>query len=675
MSAYGRSILSRYGLYAAIIAVFVGAPVVIEWVTTPPPRQRQIHVETFRYGTSPSIIRANRGDSLHLSFSTRDAGHSFLLQDYRVEAKITPTMETVAIVDPLEATEPPKVSSELALTAGGTGGWWRGLFSSSRFRCHVYCGPMHGFEQGDLIVRPNFLLWGSLGLLASILVIGWIRAREGTTQLATPAKSPQPIDLNARLPWLGKLLAWRPLQFAATMPLLAGFTVIVLAGLVGTKVGGRNIAVMMTWAVWMSFLAVVLVPFGTRLWCFVCPLPIVGEFVQRGAVSEVRPATKNGRWGNKFFTLGWRWPKALRGPWLRLLFFVALGSLSASLAGQPRWTAYLLLSLAAMSLLMAVVWEHRAFCRYLCPVASFISAYSAVGRLMVRNRDDEVCSTCKGKPCLRGNDKGWACSFGLYVPRITRNTDCGVCTECFKSCPHDNISLSWRRGKWTERFSSYGEAWQVIVLLVLAMVYSLTIHSPWPAVRDMVNVVDKATWGEFGLYAAAIATVALVVVPLLYWLAVQWGNTAAHHSRKEKGEPIPVFTTANGMMLNPTTGAVFKRTMPALIPLGLGMWAAFFIPVVLTNSTFILYTLSDPFGWGWNLLGAAGMPWIQIWPAGIPWLQTVAVLTGVVFSLRKGYQLWLEEKTGKYAALSGFAPTAWLIGLTAAGMLVYFTNF
>jgi hypothetical protein len=213
------------------------------------------------------------------------------------------------------------------------------------------------------------------------------------------------------------------------------------------------------------------------------------------------------------------------------------------------------------------------------------------------------------------------------------------------------------------------------VLLVLAMVYSLTIHSPWPAVRDMANVVDKATWSEFALYAAAITALVLAAVPLLYWLAVGWGNAAARRTRMKTGGPIPVFTTANGMMLHSTTGDVFKRTMPALIPLGLGMWAAFFIPVVLTNSTFILYTLSDPFGWGWNLLGAAGMPWIQIWPSGIPWMQTFAVLLGVALSLRKGSQLWLDEKIEKRAALSGFAPTAWLIGLTAAGMIVYFTNF
>lgn len=667
--------MPRGFVYTVVLALFVGTPVLIEWATTPPPQERQIHVETFRYGTSPAILRANRGDRLHLTFSTRDTAHSFLLQDYRVEAKVTPTQGGVEIVDPLRVTAPPEIASELTLVAGDAKTWWGRLVSRSRFRCHVYCGPMHGFEQGDLVVRPNYLLWGSLGTLASLLVIGWVRAREGSVDQAEIAEPATPVDLNARLPWIGKLLSWRPLQFAGTMPVLAGFTLIVLAGLVGTKVGGRNIAVMMTWAVWMSLLAVVLVGFSTRIWCFVCPLPILGEFVQRGALTEVRHSKKHGRYGNPFFSLGWRWPRSLRGPWLRLLFFVGLGSFSASLAGNPRWTAYLLLSLVVMALLMAFIWELRAFCRYLCPVASFISLYSAVGRLMVRSRDDAVCHTCQGKPCLRGNETGWACSFGLFVPRVTRNVDCGMCTECFKSCPHDNVSLSWRRGRWTERFSSYGEAWQAIVLLVLAMVYSLTIHSPWPSVRDMANLVDKASWSQFALYAIAVAVSALGVMPLLYWLAVRLGNEMAGRTRRETGGPVPLFTTKNGMMHHVTTGVVFKRTMPALIPLGLGMWAAFFIPVVLTNFTFILYTLSDPFGWGWNLLGTAGMPWVQIWPGGIPWLQTLVVLAGVAFSLRKGYEFWLDETLEKRAALSGFAPSAGLMGLTAAFMLVYFTNF
>ena len=37
---------------------------------------------------------------------------------------------------------------------------------------------------------------------------------------------------------------------------------------------------------------------------------------------------------------------ALRGTWLRLILFLGLGTFSASLAGQPRWTAITLMLMA-----------------------------------------------------------------------------------------------------------------------------------------------------------------------------------------------------------------------------------------------------------------------------------------------------------------------------------------
>lgn len=317
--------LQRTSIYIAIIGVCLGAPLLLEWATMPSfPETRKIHVQAFRYGTSPSIIRANRGDRLVLTFSTRDTGHSFFLQDYRIDAKVSPASETVEVRDPFRPTERPVAVQELCLTAG-LPGWWGRLVSVSRFRCHVYCGPMHGFEQGDLIVRPNWLLTGSMGLLMALVIIGFLRTR--LDEAVVPAASQQPIDLNRRFAFVNKLLKWRSLQFVCTLPVLAGFTVVVLAGLFGTKVAGRNIAVMGTWALWMSVLTILLVPLGGRIWCMICPLPVLGEYLQRGATTQVRVA-KGARFGNRFFGLGWRWPHAFRGPWLRLLFFLGLAPLA-----------------------------------------------------------------------------------------------------------------------------------------------------------------------------------------------------------------------------------------------------------------------------------------------------------------------------------------------------------
>ncbi|MFQ5473769.1 MAG: 4Fe-4S binding protein, partial [Dehalococcoidia bacterium] len=432
----------RRFLYLAVALTGTVGPTVLEWASTPPPRERSVHVETFRYGTSPAILRANRGDRLKLSFSTRDTAHSFLLQSYRVEVKISPATDGVEVIDPLHPAAPSGKVGELVLIAGQPG-LFGGLASVSRFRCHTYCGPMHGFEYGDLIVRPNYLLSASLGALASIMLIGLLRVRDVAE--GRPRASPGGLNLNRRWPWVGAVLSWRPLQFVTMLPVMAGFTLIVLTGLIGTKVGGRNFAVMMTWVVWMGFLGIVLAPLSTRLWCLVCPLPSLGEFLQRRALTGVRPAESSNRFGNRFFGLGWRWPRRLRGPWIRMIVFVLLGSFSASLAGRPRWTAYLLLALAGTAFACSVIWELRTFCRYLCPAAAFISLYSAAGRLVVRNHDTETCDDCRDKACLKGNADGWACPYGRYLPGAHDGSECGICTECFKSCPHDNINLSWQR--------------------------------------------------------------------------------------------------------------------------------------------------------------------------------------------------------------------------------------
>ncbi|MCP4577606.1 MAG: 4Fe-4S binding protein [Deltaproteobacteria bacterium] len=505
---------SRKLIYTLMVLGCMCAALFSEWVTTPPPTTRRVHVEAFRYGTEPAIIRANRGDHLIMTFSTRDTGHSFFLQDYGIDAKITPASETVEVRHPLLPERPPSYASEVHLKAG-LGGFWGSLVSTSRFRCHVYCGPMHGFEQGDLIVRPNWLLSGSLGLLLSIVLIGCFRVKweeDGFQAVVT-----SPIDLNKRFKMLDRLLKWRPLQFTFTLPVLAGLMVIVLAGFFGTKVGGRNLAVMLTWIIWISMLALFLVPLGGRIWCMICPLPVMGEYMQRGATIEVR-AGKRSRFKNRFFGWARPWPRALNGPWIRLGAFLIIGALSASLAAQPKWTAAMLMVMVSAAILMSLVWELRAFCRYVCPVAAFISAYSALAPLMVRKRNSEICKNCREKSCMRGNAGGWACPYGLLVPQMDRNADCGMCTECFKSCSSDNVSLAWRKGPWTDPFRSYGDAWQAIALLVLAMVYSVTLHSPWPFMRDMVNIVDKTSLFEFSLFFVSLAAVALGVIPLIFWL-------------------------------------------------------------------------------------------------------------------------------------------------------------
>jgi len=637
-------------IYPSVFLLSIGSFMLIEWITVPNPIQRHIHLRHFRYGTDPSIIRANRGDELSLSFSTEDTGHSFFLQDYGIDAKVSPSSDTVLVYNPLKVTDPPEITDRIHIAAGRPG-FLGSLISISRFRCHVYCGPMHGFEQGDLVVRPNWLFSMSVGSLLALFLVWLIRCRYDDSYAPVRVRK---TDLNRQFKFLDRALKWRPLQFLLTIPVLAFFVLLILAGIFGTKVGGRNISVMFTWACWMFLVTWMLIPLGGRLWCLVCPLPVLGEYTQRCATVRVR-TKKNRPDENRYFGLNMPWPESLDGPWVKVTVFLILSAFSASLAGQPRWTAVVLLLFVMMALACSMVWERRSFCRYICPASNIISLYSPAGKLMVRARHTAVCEKCIEKSCSSGNSKGWGCPYGLTVQDIIHSRDCGLCLECFKDCPYDNVSLSWRREGWEDSFRSYGEAWQAIAMLTLAIVYSFVIHSPWPGVRDVVNVVDKVNWAHFAWFTAGLWVLCLVLMPFLFWSLSCWG--------------------AKWSKLSMAPGAVLKMSVPSLAPLGLGLWAAFFVGMFMPNLTYIVMTLSDPFGWGWDLLGTSGMPWIQLWPGAIPWIQAALALLGFYFSIQKGHMTWYEELTDRKQALSVFFPTSLMIFALSLGVLIYFTYF
>jgi hypothetical protein len=217
--------------------------------------------------------------------------------------------------------------------------------------------------------------------------------------------------------------------------------------------------------------------------------------------------------------------------------------------------------------------------------------------------------------------------------------------------------------------------WQATVLLVIALLYTLTVHSPWPAIRDIVNIVDKANWVTFGLYALVVWVLALGIVPLFFWLTTALGLRLINGGEKTDNPTGQDSGLLRQQVFTREVGQAFKATMPCIIPIGIALWASFFIATIMVNFTFFLMTLSDPFGWGWNLLGIAGMPWIQIWPSGIPWIQTVLVLAGFTMTLKKGHEQWSDFMGEEKKALKAFVPTAVILTALAAGMLVYFTNY
>jgi polyferredoxin len=629
---------------AALLLLVAGVvlPAGFTGITAPRAQTRDIHIEAYRYGFSPSRIKANRGDRLRLTFSTRDTGQSFFLQDYDLHVSITPGDRLVEVQRASRPEDPPTLMETVEIVAG-LPGWQGWLISKSQFRNHTYNGPLHGMERGDLIVAPNLLLYGSLGLLCAIPLAGLVLAR-GRTGGGPDRRT----NLFRLFSWLKRLVRAPSFQFTLALPMLAVFWFIILAGLFGTKVSGRNAGPMIIWVLWLSALILVLVPIGGRIWCTVCPLPLIGEWLQRRRLSS------NAQSPLRVLGVPLIWPAWLSNPWPRVLFFLLLGTFSTTIVALPPATSWMLIGLVLMAALVSFFPEQRLFCRHLCPINSYISTYSTTGRVMVRSVSPQTCTECKERFCLAGSTKGWGCPYGLCVGELDRNNDCGVCMECVKTCAYDNVALFWRSSGRDKAVAGYGEAWQAMVMFALACLYCVVNLGPWDRIRDWIDLVDKPNYGTFAVYAVVLWVGCLGVLPLLWYLLARAGIAISGSSLAAKLQ--------------------FRATTAALIPIGLACWISFALATLLSMMTFVLQSLSDPFNWGWNLLGMAGSAWRIFWSPAIPWLQVACVLAGAAYAIKTLYHCWLHDPAQRRRAILGSLPLGSFLWTSAAGMIWFFAG-
>ena len=474
------------------------------------------------------------------------------------------------------------------------------------------------------------------------------------------------VDLLKVLPSLKWLVSQRWFQFAVVFPNLLLFLLFLLAGAFGSPVGNRNIIVVFVWILWWFLLISVMVPFASRIWCTVCPFPFFGEWAQRRALVDVRavdpkqrreldaePGVLVGR--NRYFGLNRRWPKQLSSIWLQNLGFLALCTFSALLLTRPIVSVLVLGSLILLATVMHLIYRHRAFCSYVCPVSGFLSLYAMTSMMEVRSADTDVCAQCGDKGCLAGNESGWGCSWGVYPSKLDRNNYCGLCMECVKTCPHDNMALNLRPFGSDTRLKGYDEAWKAFIMLTLALAYSVIFQGPWGSFKDWANVTESGEIGGFLLYTFVLWAGALVVIPGIYALAVWMGRRlAGPHEASAK--------------------QVFLGFVYPLVPLGLLVWVAFSLPLLLVNGSYILMVISDPFGWGWDLFGTAQVDWTPLIPQWVPYLQVPLLLFGLAYSLKAGWRQAtnLFQKEGQ--ALRAFAPVAVVLTATVLCFFKLYTG-
>lgn len=430
-----------------------------------------------------------------------------------------------------------------------------------------------------------------------------------------------------RLPLLKTALQSRYPQLAVFIVMLVGYVFAILAGFVGTQVGSHNFSIVFVWIAWWAILILVAVPFFGRGWCAVCPIPLPGEWLQRGAV--LAPPDQRPKWLNR------RWPRALRNIWLQNISFLMLALLSSVLLTTPNITGVVLAAMLFAAIGLSVVFERRSFCRYLCPVGGFIGLYSQTAPLELRIKDKQVCAACVGKPCYNGSAAGYGCPWDVFPGGLTKNSSCGLCMECLRTCPHDNIAVNVRpfSADLAKPSARMDEAFKAFIMLGSAMIYAGVLLGPWGTFKDAAYNVGTGAWYA---YAAIFLSIIFIALPALFALCVT------------RFENLSIFQKR------------FATLSTSLIPLGLMFWVAFSLSFVLTNASYILASLSDPLGLGWNLFGTAQTAWQPMLTSVLAPGQTLALVGGLIWSARTG------QKASKAASVTSIPVTLYCFVVTLA---------
>ena len=399
------------------------------------------------------------------------------------------------------------------------------------------------------------------------------------------ASSDDAFDL-LKVPVFGRLLRRRHSRTLLQIPLLLVSIAMVVHGLFGPTLAPKNLATTLGWVHFRGALVIVLLLAG-NFFCLACPMMLVRNFAR------------------KFVQPVFNWPRVLRNKWLSIgLFVLVLFSYELfDLWSSPWWTAWLIVAYFVVALLVDLVFKHASFCKFVCPIGQFNFVASTISPLEIKVREQQVCTSCKTKDCIRGARDEQSklvviqrgCELALFQPRKVGNLDCTFCLDCIQACPHDNVGILSRTPATELMVDGMRSGVGIIsrrkdlaALSILftfgALLNAFGMVSPIYAVENwlahVLHISQKAP--ILGLLFALF----LVVEPCVLLGLAAWS------ARYLTGKRTPLLT-------------IIVRYSYGLVPLGFGIWLAHFGFHFLTGLyTFIPVTQNALASIGWPILGA-----------------------------------------------------------------------
>jgi transcriptional regulator with AAA-type ATPase domain len=274
---------------------------------------------------------------------------------------------------------------------------------------------------------------------------------------------------------------------------------------------GNNPGMLITWLIWFPVLPISALLLG-RIWCGVCPIAGIGDIVA------------------KVKRFNFPVPKILKRMdfWVVIISFMVLDYLEEFLgvADKPWATGMLLVVIISLAAVFCVLFERRTFCRYICPLAGMLGAYSTLSVVEVRG-NKKVCQTqCGQHTCYKGTDTTAGCPMFSYPASLASSSECMMCLNCLKNCENRGVQLNvrpplqelWRQSQPTLSLSLFG-----VILVGLMGRHQFPKLSYWLSIQDSLALPETLIHTSFYLLA--------IFIPVAFFFLSSTLSAAASQER------------------------------------------------------------------------------------------------------------------------------------------------
>ena len=483
----------------------------------------------------------------------------------------------------------------------------------------------HGFgERYDLPIPLEYYLAGAGATVALSFVVIALFVR-GASNLGKYGR------LNLlHNHWLAALLQARLFTFAIKLASASLFLLVIFTSIWGEQDPNVNFSPTFVWVIWWIGMGFFVALVG-NLWTLVNPWSIIFGWAE-GVYRRLKPE------GEK--DLGFEYPRLL-GVWPAFVLFLGFAWLENAYpqASQPKMIAVMVLTYSAITWGGMLLFGKHVWLRY---------------------------------------GEGFSVIFGFlarFAPIEARVSHGGYCLECATNCVEHgdgciNCYLCWEQAGSGERelnLRPYAaglvrqedittDMLAFVILMLATVTFDGFKSTPiWGDIQDTLFSTMAPFFGTNAI--AATDTLGLLLFPIIFlgaYFFFSW---------------MMSYTSRCGL----PTSYIARAFVYSLIPIALAYNIAHFFTLLAIMGQLIIPLASDPFGYGWDLLGTADYKVnIGLVNARFAWLLGVGVIVlGHIIAVYLAHLIALRTIEDQRAALKSQYPMlAFMVTYTAISLWI-----